>query len=102
MYKLLSENNDTPTGKTSWNKNYRFDENEWKIIYTEPFKITKNSTVQWFQTRINHKILATNTFLCKINLTNVPKCTCCSKADEGIVQYMFYENVIVLRNLLMK
>ena len=56
MYKLLSENNDTPTGKISWNKKYRFDENEWKIIYTGPFKLTKDSTVQLFQTRINHKI----------------------------------------------
>ena len=46
MYKLLSENNDIPTGKISWNKKYRFDENEWKIIYTEPFKLTKDSTVQ--------------------------------------------------------
>ena len=55
MYKLLSENNDTPTGKISWNKKYRFEINEWKIIYTEPFKLTKDSTVQWFQTRINLK-----------------------------------------------
>ena len=37
---------------------------------TTSFKITKDSAVQWFQTRINHEILATNTFLCKIKLTN--------------------------------
>ena len=84
MYNLLGKNNDTPTWKTSWNKKYRFDENEWKIIYTEPFKITKDSTVQWFQTRINHKILAANTFLCKNKLRNDRKCTFCSIADETI------------------
>ena len=46
--------------------------------------ITKDSTVQWFQTRINHKSLATNTFLCKIKLTNNSKCTFCSLVDETI------------------
>ena len=59
MYKLLNKNNDTPSGKISWNKAYKFDDNERKKIYIEPFKITKDSTVQWFETRINHKILAT-------------------------------------------
>ena len=93
MYKLLSKNNGTLTGKTSWNTKYRFYESEWKIIYTEPFKVTKDSTVQWFQTRINHIILATNTFLCKFKLTNDPKCTFCSKADETIE--FVYGNVIV-------
>ena len=58
MYKLLSKNYDTPTGKTSWNKKYRFYENEWKIIYTEPFKITKDSTVQWFQYNLSNKYLS--------------------------------------------
>ena len=92
MYKLLNKNNDTPTGKTSWNKKYRFDENELRIIYTEPF--TKDSTVQWFQTRINHNILATNTFLCKIKLTNDPKCTFCSKADETIEHVVWECNCV--------
>ena len=94
MYKLLSENNDTPTGKIAWNKKYRFDENEWKIIYTESFKITKDSTVQWYQTRINHKILATNTFLCKIKETNDPKCTFCSKEDETIEHVLWECNCV--------
>ena len=95
MYKL-SENNDTPTGKISYNKKYRFDENEWKIhvIYTEPFEITEDSTVQWFQTRINHKILATNTFLCKIKLTNDRKYTFCSKEDETIEHVLWECNCV--------
>ena len=79
-----------PGGKISWNKKYKFEDNEWKKIYIEPFKITKDSTIQWFQTRINHKILATNTFLCKIKVTNDSRCTFCSLVDETI-EHLFWE-----------
>ena len=30
---------------------YKFEEEEWGKIFSDPFKITKNSTVQWFQSR---------------------------------------------------
>ena len=84
MYNLLNKNNEPPNGKIYWNKKYKFEDNEWKNIYREPFKITKDSTIQWFQTRINHKILATNTFLCNIKVTNDSRCTFGSLADETI------------------
>lgn len=90
MYKILNENKDPPSGKISWGKKYNFDEEEWKKIFREPFIITKDYTIQWFQTRINHKILATNTFLYKIKLTNNPKCTFCSQVDETI-EHIFWE-----------
>ena len=84
IYRLLRKTKDTPTGKISWNKKCSLTDNEWNKIYIEPFKITKDTVIQWFQTRINHKILATNTFLSKIKLTNDPKCTFCKKFDETI------------------
>ena len=90
MYKLLSKLNDPPAGKIAWNKKYKIDEKEWNIIYAEPFKITKDTVAQWFQTRINHKILATNTFLHKIKITNDPKCTFCAEADETI-EHLLWE-----------
>ena len=40
--------------------------------------------MQWFQIRINHKILATNKFLCKIKVTNDPKCSFCAISEETI------------------
>ena len=49
-----------------------------------PFKILKDSKMQWFQSRINHYILATNTFLYKINVTGNSNCTFCLSADETI------------------
>ena len=68
MYKLFNKLNDPPTGKIAWNKKYKIDEKEWNMIYAEPFKITKNTVAQWFKTRINHKIVATNTFYIKLKL----------------------------------
>ncbi len=35
--------------------------------------ITKNTTLKWFQYRINHRILATNEFLHKIKILNSPR-----------------------------
>ena len=84
MYKLLNKNNECPSGKTFWNKTYNFNDNQWKQKFWEPFKILKDSKMQWFQSRINHNILATNTFLYKIKVTNKSNCTFCLSADETI------------------
>ena len=65
MYNLLNKTTDIPTRKISWTNKYKFEEDEWGEIFSGPFKITKDSTVQWFQSRINHKILATNIFYTK-------------------------------------
>ena len=50
--------------------------------------------MQWFQTRINHKILATNKFLCKIKVTNDPKCFFCSVSDETIEHLLWECNIV--------
>ena len=63
-----------------------------------PFKITKYSTVQWFQSRINHKILATNTLFYKMKLIGDPKCTFCNKRDETI-KHLLWECECVKRFL---
>ena len=90
MYNLLNKTTDIPSGKISWNKKYKFEDEEWGKIFSDPFKITKDSTVQWFQSRINHKILATNTYLYKIKLIGDPKCTFCNKTDETI-EHLLWE-----------
>ena len=65
-----------------------------KKMYREPFKITKDSTSQWFQTRNNHIILATNTFLYKIKVTNDSRCTFYSLVDETIEHLFGSVNVL--------
>ena len=78
MYKLINECKESPNGRIAWDKRYTFNEMEWKHIFKEPYRLTRDTTMQWFQTRINHKILATNKFLCKINIINNPKCSFCA------------------------
>ena len=66
MYKLLNKSTELTSGRIAWDKKYTFNNNEWKTTFNEPFRITKDTTMQWFQTRINHKILATNKFSYKM------------------------------------
>ena len=48
------------------------------------FRLTKNTKLQWFQFRINHKILSTNSFLQKIKLKDTNICTFCRSETETI------------------
>ena len=47
MYNLLNKTTDINTGKISWNKKYKFEEDEWGKIFSDPFKINKGSKVQY-------------------------------------------------------
>ena len=49
MYNILNKNNEIPTGKHTWNKLYKFQEEEWKQIYIYPLKVTNYSVIRWFQ-----------------------------------------------------
>ena len=53
-------------------------------IFLWPFSIIKDTTSQWYQTRINHHILATNQFLHKIKYIDNPLCSFCADQDETI------------------
>ena len=93
MYNLLNKTTDIPARKISWPKKYKFEKDEWGKIFSDSFKITKDSTVQWFQSRINHKTLATNTELYKIKLIGDPKCTFSNKTVETIEHFNGNANV---------
>ena len=56
--------------KLAWNNIFNFSEEEWEKNYKRPFERTNNTTLQWFQPRINHIMLATNKYLHKIKLIN--------------------------------
>ncbi len=96
MYLALNSNTETPSGKTKWNASYHFSDEIWKRIYIWPHTVTKNSTLKWFQYRINHNILATNEFLCKIKIINSPLCTLCKKYSETI-KHIFWECEVTKR-----
>lgn len=77
-------------GKERWEEQFDFSDEFWKDIYKLPFKITKNSKLQWLQFRISHNILTTNSFLFKVKLVNTPFCNFCHSERETII-HIFWE-----------
>lgn len=90
IYNILNKNDDNPTGMLSWNKKYAISKENWKRIFAFPFKITKYPAMQWFQTCINHNILVTNSYLCKIKLRDDSLCYFCKLEDETII-HLFWQ-----------
>ena len=84
MYNILNKSVEEATGKKTWNKLYQFDEKSWRKIFIWPFLVTNDKTLQWFQLRINHHILATNKYLHKIKYIDNPTCTFCAEQVETI------------------
>lgn len=83
-----------PTGTTKWNREFDFDDDKWKKIHKLPFSVTNNSKLIWFQARINHHILVTNTFLFKINLIPSSLCTFCNLENESMIHSLWECNEI--------
>ena len=87
---LLSSNKHIPSALTKWKTIFPLSDNEWKLIYKLPFKTTLDSKMQWFQTRINHRIVGTNWLLNKINSKNNHNCCFCRHSTETI-EHLLYE-----------
>ena len=58
-------------------------------IFQIPFKINKDSMLQWFQTRINHRILGTNCLLKKMKIKDTNLCSYCHKEPETLIHLFF-------------
>lgn len=69
---------------------------EWEKIHLLPFKCTKNIKLQWFQYRLQQRILATNKYLKMIGIQNNDNCDFCNSAIETL-QHLFYECSVVKR-----
>ena len=63
---------------------------EWKNIHFHFTKHTKNTKLCWFQYRIIHKILGTNTFLYKIKVKDCNLCTFYKEEPETI-EHLLWE-----------
>ena len=67
---------------------------EWEIIHKVPFRVTKDSRIQWFQYRIINRILATNSFLFKIKKSNSKYCNLCHSEEESIEHILWECNFL--------
>ena len=88
MYEALNTNTSLPTAQLKWNLQYNFSKETWKSIYKFPFQKAISTTLQWFQIRINHRILSNRHFLHKIKIKDSPLCLYCSQ-DETITHMLW-------------
>ena len=72
FHKSFVQQNKKPPekAKTKWHEHLRINitEENWKLIFSLPFKESDDTKLQTLQFGINHKIFYTNSFLMKINI----------------------------------
>ena len=89
---IITYNKEPPTAVVKWNTSYQ--NINWTKSFTLCYYTTKDSTLQWFQTRLIHRILPTNKYLkmCKIKETDL-----CSFGCGGVetLEHLFWECNIV-------
>ena len=89
-HNTLIKNSDTSTSRNKWFTLYNGLNFDWKQIHGNVFKYTRDTYTQWLQTRIVHRIIATNSLLFKMKLTDTNLCTFCG-TDVETVTHLFYE-----------
>ena len=93
--KILNKNQDTPNAEKKLVNELLLPENlTWCQVYLIPHQITTDTNLRWFQYRLINRILATNTFLCKIGIKQNNKCAFC-KIDPETLKHIFLECDIV-------
>ena len=92
IYKSLI-NNETqiPTSQRKWQTKLNLhNEFKWSTVYLLPHKTTPDTHIKWFQTRILHRILATNTYLYKIGIIDHELCNFC-KVQPETLEHLFWD-----------
>ena len=49
MYKLINECKESSNGRIAWDKRYTFNDMEWKHIFKEPYRLTRDTPMQCFK-----------------------------------------------------
>ena len=89
FYTILNQNSVKPTSQYKWNHIYNIEEKTWKEIYSLPFNLSLGTKMQWFQTRINHRILPTKKYL--YNMKYVPSLRCSFCQEEETINHMLWQ-----------
>ena len=88
IYNILNIKTHEPTSKSKWKEKLNITDEKWKHIYQYPFQKHISKTLQWFQTRINHRIIATRKFLYTIKIKESSHCLYCN-AEETITHMLW-------------
>jgi hypothetical protein len=92
FYKLYLENiKENPVrSQNKWVQELGVQIDDWRNIYSFPFRTTRNTKLQNFQFKLSHRITATNSFLFKCGLTETELCTFCTETKESLL-HLFLE-----------
>jgi hypothetical protein len=81
-----------PSSQVKWKRDLALLDNDinWKNVYKLPFLITLDTRLRYFQYKILHRILPTNTFLALIKISDSDSCSFCGKHIETML-HLFVE-----------
>ena len=97
IYSQLIENNEIPTSIRKWENEYgHIQKSHWLKIFNLPYKISIGTSLRWFQLRIIHRTLATNTFLQKIDIIDNNTCSFC-KTEPETLSHLFCSCQVITR-----
>ena len=60
-------------------------ENDWSIIFTISLRVVSDNDMAWFQYRIIHRILGTQSLLFKMSIKDSENCLLCDNSPETLV-----------------
>ena len=88
----LLEDKILPTAALKWNT--EFQNLNWNFIFSKCFKISRDPQLQWFQSRLLHRILPTQKHLNLCRLADDALCIFCNQEIETI-NHLFWDCVYV-------
>ena len=89
FYRVMLKEVSEPTNKGKVMQMFNFNDSDIKNVYKLPFVVTSNSQLLWFQYKINHLILTTNSFLTKIKILANPLCSFCGNHTETMFHLLW-------------
>ena len=89
MYNVLNKNICTVTSEKKWEDVLDLREIPWHKVNSYCLLFSQSTKFRWFQYRIIHRILGTNSFLAKIKLRDSNLCTFCKEVPET-VEHLFW------------
>ena len=89
FYRQLPLKKSSLPSEQKWANDLNLDHVEWRNIYNICFKMTTDTTLQWFQYRILTRILPVNDYLFKIGYNDTRYCSLCGEDLETLV-HLFY------------
>ena len=82
--KLLTKVEEPEKAKRKWEMELGVKQNSWSQIFSRMYRSTQDFSLRWFQLRILHRILPSNTRLLLYGITETDECERCPGTKETI------------------